>query len=74
MMGEQKLLSLLIRYLLAVLIGLDVLINAILGGEPYQTVSARIGLSIQNKGWAYYIPWPQFLKNHFLQSVSRIIG
>ena len=44
-------------YILGVLIGLDVLLNAILAGQPYNTISCRVGLSIQNGGWASHIPW-----------------
>lgn len=39
---------LLCRYIVTVLIGLDILLNALLGGEPYETISARIGQKMEN--------------------------
>jgi hypothetical protein len=57
------------RYVLAVLIGADIFVNATLGGESYTTLSCRIGESIQSGGWAAYVPWPKWLKDHFLRSV-----
>jgi hypothetical protein len=61
------------KYIFALLIGLDVLANSIIGGEPYQTISCRIGLSIQNGGWAARIQWPAPLLNHFKVSVFKTI-
>lgn len=57
------------RYVLAVLIAIDILINALLGGEAYETLSCRLGLSILHDGWASKVPWPEWLKKHFLKSV-----
>lgn len=51
-------------YALAVLVGLDVLVNAILGGLPYQTVSCRIGESIAAGRWASRVPWPSWFRAH----------
>lgn len=58
-------------YLFNVLIGLDVTLNALLGGDAYQTMSCRIGLSIEAGGWASHIPWPKFLRDHFASSVFQ---
>lgn len=60
-------------YILAVFIGLDVFINALLGGKKYQTLSCRIGESIRDNGWAAKIPWPNSLRRHFLKSVFETI-
>lgn len=57
------------NYVLAVLIGLDVLINAILGGRRYQTISSRIGESMTVGGWAASIPWPAWFRNHCAAAV-----
>lgn len=57
------------KRLFAILIGLDVLANSLIGGEPYQTISCRIGQSIENGGWAASIPWPEWLRQHFVSSV-----
>lgn len=55
------------------LIGLDVALNGLIslavGGGAYQTVSCRIGLSIQDGGWASRVPWPAWLRAHFLDAV-----
>jgi len=60
-------------WLFAVLIGLDVLLNALIGGKPYMTVSCRIGLSIQSGGWASHVPWPGWLRQHFASAVFTAI-
>lgn len=57
------------HYIFAVLIGLDVLANALIGGEPYQTISCRIGVSILGGTWASKVPWPGWLRDHFVISV-----
>jgi hypothetical protein len=61
------------RYVLAVLIAIDILINSLTGGEAYTTLSCRIGESIQAGGWASRIPWPHWLYQHFLDSVFEDI-
>lgn len=62
-----------LRYVLAVLIALDILANALTGGEAYTTVSARIGESIQANGWASRVPWPAALRRHFINSVFETV-
>lgn len=57
-------------YLLAVLIGLDVTANALLGGRKYQTMSSRIGESISAGTWAARIPWPAWFRVHCLKAVE----
>lgn len=61
------------RYVFAVLIGIDILANAVTGGEEYQTLSCRIGQSIQSGGWASYMPWPKRWREHFLGAVFEAI-
>ena len=53
--------------------GFDVLVNAILGGRPYQTLSCRVGESIMDNGWAARMPWPRGWIDHFLRSVHEAI-
>jgi hypothetical protein len=60
-------------YLLGIAIGLDVIVNAILGGRQYQTMSCRIGESIRSGGWASRIPWPAWWRAHCLSSVYETI-
>jgi hypothetical protein len=57
----------------AVLIGLDVLANALIGGGAYQTISCRIGLSIRDNGWASRVRWPAWWTAHCLASVYEAI-
>jgi hypothetical protein len=61
------------NYLLAVAIGLDVLVNGLIGGRKYQTMSCRIGESIQGGGWASHVPWPAWFRAHCLSSVFETI-
>jgi hypothetical protein len=51
-------------HILAVLIGLDIFVNALLGGRAYQTISSRIGESLRSGGWAARVPWPQWWIRH----------
>jgi len=57
----------------AILIGLDVLSNAVLAGRPYQTLSCRVGESIMDNGWAAHVPWTRAWINHCLASVHEAI-
>ena len=61
------------RYILAVLIGLDVFVNSLLGGRPYQTISCRVGESISSNGWAAHVAWPRWWINHCLGAVYETI-
>lgn len=64
-LGHQRL-----RYrMFAILIGLDVLANALTGGGKYQTISCRIGLNIERGGWASRVPWPKWWIEHCEQAV-----
>lgn len=62
-----------LAYALTVLIGLDVLANAILGGAKYQTISCRVGLSIQAGGWAGHLPWPAWFRAHCARSIYQTV-
>lgn len=57
----------------AILIGLDVLSNAVLGGRPYQTLSCRIGESIIENRWAARLPLSRSFIRHCLASVHEAI-
>lgn len=61
------------KRLFAIAIGIDVLANSLIGGEPYQTISCRIGLSIAAGGWASHVPWPDWLRQHFASAVYTAI-
>lgn len=47
-----------LSHVVAVPIGLDVLLNALLDGCAYQTISSRVGESMETGGWAAGVPWP----------------
>lgn len=62
------------RYLWNFLIALDVTLNALIGGNPRETISSRIGRAYRNlwvRKWIEDVPWPQWLKKHFLNSDDR---
>lgn len=57
-----------------VLLGIDVLGNAILGGDPYETISSRAGKS--DRMWACYLcrflDWLQ--EDHCKKAVNNAAG
>lgn len=61
------------RYLLNVLIGFDCFCNALLGGEGRETMSSRIGryLRTNSHTWVGRLPWPAWLRAHFLSTDDR---
>ena len=61
------------RYLIGILIGIDVLANAILFGRPYQTISCRVGESIAENGWAARVPWPRWWIDHCIGAVYSTV-
>lgn len=58
-----------VPYLRTVAISVDIMANAVIGGEPYQTLSCRVGVSILGGTWASRIPWPDWLHKHFVEAV-----
>lgn len=60
-------------YIRTIAIGLDVTLNAVIGGAAYQTVSCRVGVSILGGTWASRIPWPGFLHDHFVNAVFEAV-
>ena len=63
------------NYAYNVFVSVDQLMNAaLLFGDPDETVSGRIGKSIEAGGFWSRVPWPQWLLCHFLQSVERDRG
>lgn len=61
------------RWFYAVAIAVDVLANALTGGEPYESLSCRVGLSILSGGWAARVRWPAAWRRHFLAAVYTTI-
>lgn len=60
-------------YIQGILIAVDILANAIAGGDHYTTISCRIGENIQADGWCAHVPWPNWLRQHFLDSVYQAV-
>jgi len=60
-------------YLIGVFLGWDVFVNAVTGGAHYQTISCRIGESINSGGWASRVPWPASWLDHFRQAIHESI-
>lgn len=58
-----------IAYFRTIAVGVDITINAVLGGKNYETLSARIGKSILSGGWASKINWPDWLHKHFIEAI-----
>lgn len=60
------------KYVWNLLIALDQLGNAIFGGNPDSTISGRIGryLKFRPKSLVQAIPWPAWLRKHFLDSIG----
>lgn len=63
-----------LNYLYNVHVALSQLANTLLGGDPDESISGRIGKSIQAGGWAAQVPWPSFARTHFLASIETDEG
>jgi hypothetical protein len=60
------------EWLLNVGSALSVLVNALLGGEYGETLSARIGRSILRDGLGAKIPMPRAWREHFERAADRV--
>lgn len=56
------------NYAVNVLVAFSRLANALFGGNPNKTLSHRIGREIVAGRWPDKLPWPAWLKKHFLDS------
>lgn len=43
-------------------------------GDPDESISGRIGKSIVAGGWAARVPWPGFMRRHWLGSIEQAEG
>jgi hypothetical protein len=62
------------RYLWNLLIALDVIGNAITGGNPRETISSRIGRYLRHRPaqhWIHRVWLPGWLRRHFLETNDR---
>ena len=70
------------RYFINVLIGIDQLVNAILAGDPDETLSSRFGkwLALPHSDWRWKIAYPIcrvlhiFDKNHCIRVIEEDEG
>jgi hypothetical protein len=61
----------LLNYLYNVMVALSQFLNvALFFGDPDESISGRIGKSIAAGGWAARMPWPGFMRRHFLASIE----
>jgi hypothetical protein len=64
-----------LNYLYNVMVALSQLVNTVLlFGDPDESISGRIGKSIVAGGWAAHVPWPEFMRAHWLASVETEEG
>lgn len=59
-----------LNYLYNLAAGLSRLLNAAIGGDPAETLSSRVGKSLVTGGWAARVPWPWWLRAHFLACID----
>lgn len=62
--------TILVNYLYNLHVALSQLINTLLGGDPDESLSGRIGKSIAAGGLAARVPWPAVLRRHWLASIE----
>lgn len=60
----------LLNYLYNLHVALSQLANVLIGGDPDESLSGRIGKSILADGWAARVPWPAVLRRHWLAAVE----
>lgn len=59
-----------LNYLYNLATALSQLLNTLIGGDPDESLSGRIGKSLMKGGWAARVPWPGFLRDHWIGSVE----
>lgn len=63
-----------VGYFWNLLLAIDQLGNAILGGWHDETISSRVGKSIVAGGWASKVPWPRWWHDHFVNAIEADEG
>lgn len=63
-----------LNYVYNLFSGASRLINALIGGDPAETLSSRAGKSIATGGWAAHAPWPWWLHAHFIACIDWRCG
>lgn len=59
-----------LNYLYNLHVALSQLANVLIGGDPDESLSGRIGKSIAAEGWAARVPWPAMVRRHWLASIE----
>lgn len=59
-----------LNYIYNLHVALSQLANTLLGGDPDESLSGRIGKSIEAGGWAARVPWPAMVRRHWLASIE----
>ncbi len=64
-----------VNYAYNVMVATSQLANTVLFfGDPDESISGRIGKSIVAGGWAAHVPWPGFMRRHWLGSIEQAEG
>lgn len=61
-----------LSYLYNIGVALSRLGNTLIGGDPGDSLSRRIGTSILGGGFWSHVPMPETLRDHFIRSAPRI--
>ncbi len=71
----RQLARLTVNYAYNVMVATSQLANTVLlFGDPDESISGRIGKSIVAGGWAARVPWPGFMRRHWLGSIEQAEG
>lgn len=74
-MNYNKIKLIALNYSYNIMVALSNLVNTVIFfGDPDESCSSRIGKSISQNTWASKVPWPSFMKSHFLNSIETDRG
>lgn len=72
---KKRVTEVLLNYFYNVATVLSQAINTIVFlGDPDESLSSRIGKSVEAGGWASRVPWPGFVRRHLIRSIERDRG
>lgn len=63
-----------LNYVYNLVAGFSRLFNAVIGGDPAETLSSRLGKSVVAGGWASHAPLPWWLRAHFVACIDWSVG
>lgn len=74
-LGAPAIIWFLKRYLHNIFVGLDQFINAVMFGDPDETISSRAGRVFPRTKWTKFIDWLMFYQsNHCYRSIEESEG